>query len=147
MLQYEGHSIKLESVCKLDYIGSDDELLSMARKMPTETDSGIVKRAQKAHLKSQIALNRAADRVYLALSDAKVFNMSLEAASQFNLCRFVDRGPHQRTSDKLRDKVLYLETPSQRFEISCKTNDDYDSVYKLAEVANPYFKDEAFFAE
>lgn len=27
---YEGHSIKLESVTKLDWIGSDEELFSMA---------------------------------------------------------------------------------------------------------------------
>lgn len=80
-LQYEGHSIKVESVCKLNWIGSDNELLAMARKMPTETDRSTLKRAQKSHMKAQIALNRAADRVYRALSDAKVFNLSLETAS------------------------------------------------------------------
>lgn len=115
--------------------------------MPSEIDSGILKRAKKSHLKAQIALGKASDVVYRALSDAKVFNLSLETATQYNLCRFVDRGPNERTSDKLRDKVLYLETNSQRFEVSCKTNADYDSVYRLAEVANPYFKDEIFFSE
>ena len=32
---YEGHSLKLESVTKLDWIGSDEELLAMAQDMPT----------------------------------------------------------------------------------------------------------------
>ena len=36
--QYEGHSLKLESICKLEWMGSDDELLSLARRMPTEVD-------------------------------------------------------------------------------------------------------------
>ena len=79
--QYDGHSLKLESVCKLNWIGSDDELLSLARKMPTEVDSGLSRRVQKSHLKAQIALNRAADQVYRAMSDAKVFNLSLEMST------------------------------------------------------------------
>lgn len=32
---YEGHSIKVEKVIKLDWIGSDEELFSMAQEMPT----------------------------------------------------------------------------------------------------------------
>ena len=143
--QYDGHSLKLESVCKLNWIGSDEELLSLARKMPTEVDSGLSRRVQKSHLKAQIALNRAADQVYRAMSDAKVFNLSLETATQYNLCRFVDRSPHERTSDKLRSHVLYFETKSQRYEISHCTNEDYDPVYRLAEVSDPFFKDEIFF--
>lgn len=43
--------------------------------------------------------------------------------------------------------MLYIETDTQRFEISCKTNADYDSVYRLVEVADPFYKDEAFFAK
>jgi len=79
------------------------------------------------------------------MSDAKVFNLSLETATQYNLCRFVDRSPHERTSDKLRSHILYFETKSQRYEISHSTNEDYDPVYRLAEVSDPFFKDEAFF--
>lgn len=33
---YEGHSIKLEQVVRLNSIGSDSELLTMAAEMPTE---------------------------------------------------------------------------------------------------------------
>ena len=36
---YEGHSLKLESVVKLEWLGSDEELLCLARKMPTEIDT------------------------------------------------------------------------------------------------------------
>ena len=144
---YEGHSLKLESVCKLDWLGSDEELLALARKMPTQVDTTLSRRAQKSHLKAQIALSRAADQVYRAMSDAKVFNLSLEMATQYNLCRFVDRSANERTSDKLRTNVLYFETPTARFELARFTNEDYDPVYRLAEVDSPFFKDEAFFAK
>jgi len=43
--QYEGHSLKVESVCKLDWLGSDEELLALARKMPTEVDPQMSRRA------------------------------------------------------------------------------------------------------
>lgn len=42
---YEGHSLKLESVCKLLWLGSDEELLALARKMPTEIDVQLSRRA------------------------------------------------------------------------------------------------------
>ena len=145
MSQYEGHSLKLESVCKLLWLGRDEELLALARKMPTEIDATLSRRAQKSHFKAQIALSRAADQVYKAMSDAKVFNLSLEMATQYNLCRFVDRSQNERTSDKLRTGVLYFETASSRYEIARFTNDEYDPVYRVAEVASPFFKDEAFY--
>ena len=81
------------------------------------------------------------------MSDAKVFNLSLEMATQYNLCRFVDRSANERTSDKLRTNVLYFETPTARFELARFTNEDYDPVYRLAEVDSPFFKDEAFFTK
>ena len=71
--------------------------------------------------------------------------MSLETATKYNLCRFVDRSSQERTSDKLRTNVLYFETPQARYELARFTNADYDAVYRLAQVSNPYFKDEAFF--
>ena len=144
-IQFEGHALKLESVCKLDGIGDDEELLAMARKMPTEVDTLQLRRAQKANLKALIALNRAADTIYKAMSDAKVFNLSLEPATQYNLCRFVDRSPSDRTSDKLRTNVLYLETKACRYELASFTNADYEQVYRLAEVRDPFFKDDSFF--
>jgi len=135
----------LESVCKLDWLGSDEELLALARKMPTEIDTQLSRRAQKSHMKAQIALSRATDSIYRALSDAKVFNLSLESATKYNLCRFVDRSLSERTSDKLRSNVLYFETPKARYELARFTNEDYEANYRLAEVKDPYFKDDAFF--
>ena len=44
-IAYEGHSLKIDSVCKLDWLGSDEELLALARKMPTEVDTSISRRA------------------------------------------------------------------------------------------------------
>ena len=96
-------------------------------------------------MKSQIALSRATDCIYRALSDAKVFNFSLECATKYNLCRFVDRSSSERTSDKLRSNVLYFETQKSRYELARFTNEDYEASYRLAEVKDPYFKDEAFF--
>ena len=78
---FEGHSLKLESVCKLDWLGSDEELLALARKMPTMVDNMQSRRAQKAHLKAKIALSKAADKMYRVLSQAYVFNLSLEVAT------------------------------------------------------------------
>lgn len=142
---YEGHSLKLESVCKLLWLGSDEELLQLARKMPTEIDTTMSRRAQKSHLKAQVALNRAADQVYRAMSDAKVFNLSMEMATQYNLCRFVDRSANDRTSDKLRSNVLYLETATARYELARFTNSDYEPKFRLASVSTPFFKDQAFY--
>lgn len=96
-------------------------------------------------MKAQIALSRATDSIYRALSDAKVFNLSLESATKYNLCRFVDRSLSERTSDKLRSNVLYFETPKARYELARFTNEDYEANYRLAEVKDPYFKDDAFF--
>ena len=96
----------------------------MAREMPTEVDHQGIRRKEKENRKAFIALNRAADTVYKALSDAKIFNLSLEIATQYNLCRFVDRSPQDRTSDKLRTNVLYFETPSSRYEVSRRMSED-----------------------
>ena len=43
--QFEGHSLKLESIVKLDWLGSDEELLALARKMPTIVDNLQSRRA------------------------------------------------------------------------------------------------------
>lgn len=50
--QYEGHSLKVESVCKLTNLGNDKELLALALKMPTEIDFEMNRRAQKSHFKA-----------------------------------------------------------------------------------------------
>jgi len=113
--------------------------------MPTEIDAQLSRRAQKSHMKAQVALCRATDSIYRALSDAKVFNLSLETATKYNLCRFVDRSSSERTSDKLRSNVLYFETPKARYELARFTNEDYEANYRLAEIKDPYLKDEDFY--
>ena len=85
--------------------------------------------------------------MYKALSDAKVFNLSLDVATQYNLCRFVDRSPSEKTGDKFRTNVLYLETDSCRYEISRHVSQDHDYFFRLAKVKNPFNKDERFFSK
>ena len=99
---YEAHSLKLESVIKLDWIGSEEELLLMAQEMPTMVDKLNTHTAHKSHQKAQIALGKLADSVYRALSDVKVFNLCLEPSTKYNLCRFVDPSREEVTSDRLR---------------------------------------------
>ena len=122
---YEGHTLKIESILKLDWIGSEEELLLMAQEMPTMVDKYHSIQGQKKHQKAQIALSRVPDSVYKALNDAKVFNLCLEPATKYNLCRFVDKSREEVTSDRLRQEVLYLETPQQRFEIARFTTESY----------------------
>ena len=93
-----------------------------------------------------IALSRAAGNVFKAISEAKVFNLSSEIASQYNLCRFVDKSPTDRASDKLRTNILYFETQDSRYEVARFTNKDHTAVYyRLAKVSCPFFKDQVFF--
>jgi len=40
---------------------------------------------------------------------------------------------------------LYFETKAKRYELARFTNEDYDPIYRLAEVTDPFFKDETFF--
>jgi len=63
-------------------------------------------------MKKSLMLQRLADKMYLTLSEAIVFNLSFESVTQYNLCRIVDRGDKEedQTSSKLRTHVLYLET-------------------------------------
>lgn len=55
------------------------------------------------------------DSAYNAINPGIIFNISLEVAYAFNLCTFADKsGDDQsvggRTSFKLLDNVLYIET-------------------------------------
>lgn len=60
-----------------------------------------------------------ANPIYKALNDAFVFNLSLEIATSFNLCSFVDNKiTEELTSSRLRQHVLYLETNDTRYEIA-----------------------------
>jgi hypothetical protein len=89
---FEGHSLKIESVTRLDRIGSDDELMLAAMRMPTTVVRPGLRRLSKQDMKNSLALQRLADKMYLTLSEATVFNLSFEAVTQYNLCRIVDKG-------------------------------------------------------
>ena len=81
MTGFDGHSIKVESVTKLDWIGSHDELLSAALKMPTSVFQPGSRRLSKQSMKTSLTLQRLADKMYLAISEAIVFNLSCETAT------------------------------------------------------------------
>lgn len=49
---FEGHSVKVENVCKLDLLGSDEDLQGMARLMPTIQDCTGIRRKQKQATKA-----------------------------------------------------------------------------------------------
>lgn len=68
-----------------------------------------------------------ADQAYKATNLALIFNLSLEPAYAFTLSTFADKGADDhilggRTSFKLQDSVLYLETDKTRYEISKAPN-------------------------
>ena len=46
-----------------------------------------------------------------------------------------------RTSFKLLEQVLYLESDRERFEVS---RDPHSGKYRVAKVKDPYFKDNAY---
>ena len=86
------------------------------------------------------------DPVFKSLSEAYIFNLSLEVAIVYNLPRFVDsKYSSDLTSNKLRSSVLYLETNKQRFELARFTSPEFAQIYRLCIVKEPQPKDEAFF--
>lgn len=75
--------------------------------------------------------------MYLTLSEATVFNLSFETATQYNLCRFIDKSEDELTSDKLKLCVLYLETDEVRYEVARMLTEDFMPVYRVAVVKKP----------
>lgn len=51
---FEGHSIKIESVTRLDWIGSNEELLLAALKMPTAVNRPGSRRISKQSMKAAL---------------------------------------------------------------------------------------------
>jgi hypothetical protein len=83
------------------------------------------------------------DPAYKAVNPSLIFNLSLEPAFAFTLATFADKGSDEhivggRTSFKLMDNILYLESDKVRYEIS---RDPTGHKYRLAQVNSPYFKD------
>jgi hypothetical protein len=75
---------------RLREIGSDEELLQMASKMPTTVQPRQLRKQQKQKLKAQLSMVKLSDPIYNALNEAYVFNLSLEACLLYDLCHFVD---------------------------------------------------------
>lgn len=120
MNSYQGHSIKLENYTLLKKFGDKNELLGMAEKMPFISEYERKKPAAK-----KINDNNLYKDFNL------VFNLSFEMWMAYSLPAICDKGRDLKdyTSWKLKDKVLYLETKENRYEIarnvSDHTNDDY----------------------
>ena len=138
---YEGHSIKIEKLMRLDWIGSDEELYAMAQDMPTIYKHRPRHEYEKLLQKAQIVLSRSPENVYKQLNDAIVFNLCLEPASLYNLCRITDKSRQDTLFEKLQRNVLYLETNTERFEISI-----HDSQVRVAKVLSPRIKTQRWMA-
>jgi hypothetical protein len=94
-----------------------------------------------------------ADPAYKAINPALIFNLSMEPAIVFNLATFADKGADEqivtgRTSYKLQDNVLYLESATARYEISrVQLRNGFEQAggnmpkYRLAQVRSPLLKD------
>jgi len=118
--------------------------------MPTKLEPYDHHAARKQQLKARLQCLKAPDQAYKVIYPAIIFNLSLEPAYAFNLCSFGDKGAddsnsvHGRTSFKLLDHVLYLETDKQRFELSRQSPTDGPSKYRLSLVQNPLLKDSEY---
>jgi hypothetical protein len=92
------------------------------------------------------------DSAFKSLQPALIFNLSQEPALVYSLSTFADKSDDLlgRTSQKLQDNVLYIETDRDRFEIckqTAKESDNHILKYKFSRVKDPYFKDNAFMAQ
>lgn len=84
--------------------------------MPTKLEPFDHHAQRKQQLKSRTQCLRMPDQAFKAINPSITFNLSLEPAFTFTLSTFGDRGAddnnsvHGRTSFKLLDHVLYLES-------------------------------------
>ena len=140
---YQGHSIKVEGYVNRSFLGSEEELKSMAARMPTNSE----------YKRKKPNPQRLADNMYYTEFNM-VFNLSFEMWLAYSLPAICDKGRDFKdfTSYRLKKSALYIETSSQRYEISLNfmdhNNDDYlfeeYETYKIAEVIDPIPKDNDF---
>lgn len=135
MAAFDGHSIKFESAEYLVNLGSHQELKQMSAVMPTRLDLFDHHSHRKQLQKIRVACQKMPDPAYKAVNQALIFNLSLEPAFVFNLSTFADKLNDDhivsgRTSLKLQDSVLYLESDRLRYEI-CKKPAGNDAVSLL----------------
>ena len=79
-------------------------------------------------------MSRIADIAKREVWPAIVFNLSIEPSFRFNLCVFGDKSSQlkDRTSYLTKHQVIYLETDTERFEITRQiTEEEYQQ--ELAE--------------
>lgn len=90
------------------------------------------------------------DQAYKAINPSITFNLSLEPAFSFTLSTFGDRGAeennsvHGRTSFKLLDQVLYIESDRKRYELARVSEENQPSKYRLSQVLRPFMKDNQY---
>ena len=143
---YHGHSIKVEGFSDRTFLGTEEELKSMAARMPSNSE----------YKRKKPNPQRLADNMYYTEFNM-VFNLSFEMWLAYSLPAICDKGRDFKdfTSYRLKKNVLYIETANQRFEISLNfmdhNNDDYlfeeYETYKIAEVLDPIEKDNDFMRE
>ena len=80
--------------------------------------------------KKNIQVTKLADVAKRAVWPAFVFNLSNEPAFKFNLCVFGDKSNdiQSRTSYFTQKQVIYIETPTDRYEICRKLEPDLKSL-------------------
>ena len=116
-VNYEGHSVKPEKLVYLTNLGSLEELREMASRMPTDFHRQRVKPSlnmRKTHLIPQAFL---------------LGSLSLELWPVYSLDYLGDKGRDEYTylSTRLKSEVLYLETDTDRYELSRITEESSDA--------------------
>jgi hypothetical protein len=146
MSNYQGHSIKPENYLLLKNMGSKNELVEMASKMPATSE---FERKKPIPKKLTEDFNQEEYNT--------VFSLSFEMWLHYSIPAIADKGRELKdyTSWKLKDKALYLETVDRRYEIARNitdhTNDDYlfeeYETFRISEVKEPYNKDNQYMLE
>lgn len=80
----------------------------------------VMRKILKQQSKKRAHVSKLADVAMKSIWPAMIFNLSNEPAFKFNLCVFGDTGNdiHDRTSYLTKNQCIYVETETERFEIS-----------------------------
>lgn len=124
----EGHSLKFETAVELYDLGNENRLVQIASQM-IQKEKTTGRRKQKTARK---ALSSIQDM-------SIVFNLSGEPMHKFNLGEFGDKRSHSmKVSESIKNEVLYLESMTNRYELSYNTE---LKSYQIKEVIKPLLKD------
>ena len=141
---FQGHSIKPEGFTILTSLGSEDNLLQYASKMPLNTETN------KSHITYNPNRVKKEDNIYSLNNTPIRFNLSFEPSYQYSLSAIIDKSHDDKSeylSFQLRNKVLYIETQSKRYEIYQIQIKDYTKANKEEEkmIQTEYTDDELIF--